>query len=99
MRDSGATSPASCTTSCTRIGGRIASDCGQKGYRAGGSLRGRRQASRTTGGERESGQDEHAAAALAVMAPEVQRFVVPMMAAPSQLIATGPVVLADLPKD
>src|SRR5919202_6680975 len=42
--------------------------------------------------------EEHAAAALPVMAPEVQRLVAPMMVAPSQLIATGPVVLADFPK-
>ncbi len=42
--------------------------------------------------------EEHAAAALAAMVPAVQRLLEPMMAGPSQLIGTGPVVLADLPK-
>ena len=42
--------------------------------------------------------EEHAPAALPAMVPEVQRLVEPMMAKPSQLIASGPVVLADLPK-
>ena len=42
--------------------------------------------------------EEQATAALPAMVPEVQRLVEPMMAKPSQLIATGPVVLADLPK-
>ena len=42
--------------------------------------------------------EEQATAALPAMVPEVQRLLEPMMAKPSQLIATGPVVLADLPK-
>jgi hypothetical protein len=43
--------------------------------------------------------EEHAAAVLPAMVPEVQRLLEPMMAGPSQLIATGPVVLADLTQD
>ena len=41
--------------------------------------------------------EEHAAAALPAMVPEVQRLLEPMMAGPSQLLGAGPVVLADLP--
>jgi hypothetical protein len=38
----------------------------------------------------------HAAAGLRVLAPEVQHMLEPLMAAPSQLIGTGPVVDMDL---
>ena len=40
--------------------------------------------------------EEQAAAALPAMVPVVQRFLEPMMAGPSQLIGSGPVVLTDL---
>ena len=39
---------------------------------------------------------EHATAALPALIPEVQRLLEPMMAGPSELIGTGPVVLTDL---
>ena len=39
---------------------------------------------------------EHAEAARQALLPEVRRLLEPLMARPSQLIATGPVVLADL---
>ncbi len=42
----------------------------------------------------ESEQD--ARAALPRMVPEVERLLGPMMAGPSQLVASGPVVLADI---
>ena len=40
--------------------------------------------------------EEHAAAALPLMIPVVQRLIEPLMAGPSRLIGTGPAVLADL---
>lgn len=40
--------------------------------------------------------EEAAIAALSGMVPEVRRLLEPMMAGPSQLVGTGPVVLADL---
>lgn len=40
--------------------------------------------------------EEHAAAALPALMPEVQRLLEPMMAGSSQLIGAGPVVLTDL---
>ena len=39
---------------------------------------------------------EHATAALPALVPVVQRLLEPMMAGPSQLVGTGPVVLTDL---
>ncbi len=39
---------------------------------------------------------EHAEAARQALLPDVQRLLEPLMARPSQLIGTGPVVLADL---
>ena len=42
--------------------------------------------------------EEHANTALPALVPEVQRLLEPMMAAPSQLIGTGPVVMTDLTK-
>ncbi len=43
--------------------------------------------------------EEHAAAALPLMVPVVQRLLEPMMAAPSRVLGSGPIVVADLPKD
>ncbi len=40
--------------------------------------------------------EEQAIAALPALVPEVQRLLEPMMAGPSHLIGTGPVVLTDL---
>jgi hypothetical protein len=40
--------------------------------------------------------EEHAAAALPTLVPEVQRLLEPMMSAPSRLIASGTVVQTDL---
>ena len=40
--------------------------------------------------------EEDATSALPVMAPEVRQLIEPMLASPSQLIGTGPVVLTDL---
>ncbi len=42
--------------------------------------------------------EEQAAAALPTMVPVVQRLIEPLMAGPSQLIASGPVALTDLAK-
>ncbi len=42
---------------------------------------------------------EHAAAALPPMVPVVQRLLEPMMVAPSRVVGSGPIVVADLPKD
>ena len=40
--------------------------------------------------------EEHATAALPALVPVVQRLLEPMMASPSLIIATGPVMLTDL---
>ena len=39
---------------------------------------------------------EHSSVALPALVPEVQRLLEPMMAGPSQLIGSGPVLLSDL---
>jgi hypothetical protein len=40
--------------------------------------------------------EQHAQAALPIMVPVVQRLVEPLLARPSELVGTGPVVLTDL---
>jgi hypothetical protein len=40
--------------------------------------------------------EQHSAAALQILAPEVRRLLGPLMAGPSQLIGAGPVISSDL---
>ena len=42
--------------------------------------------------------EQHSDAALAILGPEVQRLLIPLMSAPSQLIGVGPVLTSDLSK-
>ena len=41
--------------------------------------------------------EEHSAAALSVLWPEVNRLLNPLMSNPSELVGVGPVLSADLP--
>jgi hypothetical protein len=43
--------------------------------------------------------EEEANAARAALEPEIERLLVPLMAAPSHLIGNGPVVVNDISKD